>query len=143
LMQTTMLISQNSVDYANLGVASSTATFFRSIGGAFGVSLFGGVFNQRLAAELTAHLGDNATGLPSIASANIDPATLSQLPAPVRTALLNSLASAISEVFLVATVFAAGIVILAALLKHVALRETNPTNGDDATVQDSLTPATR
>jgi len=114
LMQTTMLISQNSVDYANLGVASSTATFFRSIGGAVGVSLFGGVFNQRL-----------TTGLPSIASANIDPATLSQLPPTIRAALLSSLASAISEVFLVATVFAAGIVILAALLKHIPLRESN------------------
>ena len=115
LMQTTMLISQNSVDYANLGVASSTATFFRSIGGAVGVSLFGGVFNQRL-----------TTGLPSIASANIDPATLSQLPPTIRAALLDSLASAISGVFLVATVFAAGIVILAALLKHIPLRESNP-----------------
>jgi len=128
LMQTTMLISQNSVDHANLGVASSTATFFRSIGGAFGVSWFGGVFNQRLAAEMTARLGENATGLPSMTSANIDPATLDQLSPPVRAALFNSLAAAISEVFLVATIFAAVIVLLAALLKHVPLRESNPTS---------------
>jgi len=46
LMQTTMLISQNSVDYSDLGVASSTATFFRSIGGSFGVSLFGAILQQ-------------------------------------------------------------------------------------------------
>ena len=37
LMQTTMLIAQNSVEQKDLGVASSAATFFRSIGGSFGV----------------------------------------------------------------------------------------------------------
>ena len=44
LMQTTMLIAQNSVEQKDLGVASSAATFFRSIGGSFGVSLFGAIF---------------------------------------------------------------------------------------------------
>src|SRR6266498_1096691 len=41
LMQTTMLIAQNSVDQKDLGVSSSAAMFVRSIGGSFGVSLFG------------------------------------------------------------------------------------------------------
>jgi hypothetical protein len=36
-----MLIAQNSVEQKDLGVASSASTFFRSIGGSFGVSLFG------------------------------------------------------------------------------------------------------
>ena len=44
LMQTTMLIAQNSVEQKDLGVASSAATFFRSIGGSFGVALFGAIF---------------------------------------------------------------------------------------------------
>jgi len=136
LMQTTMLISQNSADYANLGVASSTATFFRSIGGAFGVSLFGGVFNQRLVSELTARLGANAGGLPRVTSVNIDPATLDQLPSTVRAALLDSLAAAVSEVFVVASIFAVVMVILAALLKHVPLRDSNPTN-EHATTYNS------
>ena len=48
LMQTTMLIAQNSVEQKDLGVASSAATFFRSIGGSFGVSLFGAIFANRL-----------------------------------------------------------------------------------------------
>src|SRR2546421_301016 len=48
LMQTTMLISQNSVGTKDLGVASSAATFFRSIGGSVGVPLAGAVFNPGL-----------------------------------------------------------------------------------------------
>ena len=51
LMQTTMLIAQNSVEQKDLGVASSASTFFRSIGGSFGVSLFGAVFNHQLTAS--------------------------------------------------------------------------------------------
>ncbi|WP_156056438.1 hypothetical protein [Streptosporangium roseum] len=46
LMQTTTLIARNSVEQKDLGVSSSTSTFFRSIGGSFGVSLFGAVFNN-------------------------------------------------------------------------------------------------
>ena len=48
LMQTTMLIAQNSVEQQDLGVASSAATFFRSIGGSFGVALFGAIFVRQL-----------------------------------------------------------------------------------------------
>ena len=137
LMQTTMLISQNSVDYADLGVASSAATFFRSIGGSFGVSLFGAVFNHRLAAELTTRLGAGAGDHLTAGGAQIDPATLAQLPEPVRTGLLESLAAATSNVFLWATVFAALIPILAVLLRHIPLRDANPTD-HDADVTDAV-----
>lgn len=133
LMQTTMLISQNSVDYSDLGVASSTATFFRSIGGSFGVSLFGAIFNNRLTAEVTARLGAVAGGQLTAGSAHIDPATLTQLPEPIRTGLLESLAAATSIVFLWAMVFAALIPILAILLRHIPLRSNNPTGLDAVT----------
>ena len=133
LMQTTMLISQNSVDYADLGVASSTATFFRSIGGAFGVSLFGAVFNQRLSAELATRLGADANGLPDFSSASIDPTTLGQLPPSVRAALLDSLAAAVSNVFFVAAAFAGLMVVLGILLRHVPLRDSNPTSAEHPT----------
>src|SRR5439155_13845962 len=48
LMQVTTLIAQNSVGPRDMGVASSTSMFFRTIGGSFGVSLFGAIFNSRL-----------------------------------------------------------------------------------------------
>jgi MFS family permease len=44
--------TQNSADYADLGAATSAATFFRTIGGVLGVSIFGAIFSNRLASEL-------------------------------------------------------------------------------------------
>jgi len=125
LMQTTMLIAQNSVEQKDLGVASSAATFFRSIGGSFGVSLFGAIFNHRLAAELATRLGP-AGGRLTTGGAQIDPATLTQLPTPIRTGVLESLAAATSNVFAWAVLFAALIPVLAALLRHIPLRDSLP-----------------
>ena len=52
VMQVLVLAVQNDVDYRDLGVATSGATFFRSIGGCFGVAICGAIFSNRLADEL-------------------------------------------------------------------------------------------
>jgi len=49
---------QNAIPYSVLGTATSSAAFFRSIGGAFGLSIFGAVMNNRFALEFM-------SGLPS------------------------------------------------------------------------------
>ena len=49
LMQTSMLIAQNSVEQKDLGAGSGAATFFRSIGGSIGIALFGAIFVHQLA----------------------------------------------------------------------------------------------
>ena len=121
LMQTTMLIAQNSVEQKDLGVASSAATFFRSIGGSFGVSLFGAVFNHQLTAQLTDRLGTAGTALTSDGG-RVDPAALRQLPAPVRTGFLESMAFAISDIFLWAIAFAVAVPLLAMFIKEIPLR---------------------
>jgi EmrB/QacA subfamily drug resistance transporter len=48
VMQILVLAVQNAVDYTQLGVATSSATLFRSIGGSLGVSILGAVFTSRL-----------------------------------------------------------------------------------------------
>jgi EmrB/QacA subfamily drug resistance transporter len=120
LMQTTMLIAQNSVQQRDLGVASSAVTFFRSIGGSFGVALFGAVFAHRLTADLASHgaarLGANG--------GRLDPHTLTLLPAPVREAFLHAVAYGMSGVFLWSVLFAAAVPALAFLLKEVPLRDS-------------------
>lgn len=125
LMQTTMLIAQNSVDQKDLGVSSSAATFFRSIGGSFGVSLFGAVFNHQLTAELTARLGTAGTTLTS-GGGRVDPASLRQLAAPVRLGFLESMASAISDVFVWAIGFAVAVPVLALFIVEIPLRGRDP-----------------
>jgi hypothetical protein len=141
LMQTTMLIAQNSVDQKDLGVSSSAATFFRSIGGSFGVSLFGAVFNHQLAAEVTARLGAAGTRLTS-GGGRVDPASLKLLPTAIRTGFLESLASAISHVFVWAIVFAALVPVLAVFIRHIPLRgaekdEPTPAKAADIAAQDA------
>jgi EmrB/QacA subfamily drug resistance transporter len=121
LMQTTLLIAQNSVEQKDLGVASSTATFFRSIGGSFGVSLFGAIFNHQLAAQISDRLGAAGAKL-TTAGARLDPAALKSLPNPIRLGFLESLANSVASVFGWAIVFAVVIPVLAILIKEVPLR---------------------
>ena len=53
-MQVLVLAVQNAVDYEQLGVATSGATLFRSIGGSLGTAILGAIFSTRLDDELTA-----------------------------------------------------------------------------------------
>ncbi|MBP2705844.1 MFS transporter [Microbispora sp. RL4-1S] len=126
LMQTTMLIAQNSVEQKDLGVASSASTFFRSIGGSFGVSLFGAIFNNQLAANLADRLPPQMAQGVNLEGGRMDPAQLAQLPAQVKVPLLESLAGAIGSVFMWAIVFAALVPVIAVFVKHVALRSGAP-----------------
>ncbi|MGH3471365.1 MAG: MFS transporter [Nocardioidaceae bacterium] len=44
VMQVLVIVVQSAVGYEDLGVATSGATFFRSIGGSFGTAVFGTIF---------------------------------------------------------------------------------------------------
>jgi EmrB/QacA subfamily drug resistance transporter len=52
VMQILTIAVQNDVEYRDLGSATSSVSFFRSIGGSFGVALFGSLFASRLASSL-------------------------------------------------------------------------------------------
>lgn len=125
LMQTTMLIAQNSVEQRDLGVASSASTFFRSIGGSFGVSLFGAVFNNHLLSSLTERFGDAGERM-AAGGGQLNPATLAQLPAQARTGLVEALAEAISNVFWWAIPFAVVVPLIAVFVKEIPLRGGAP-----------------
>jgi MFS family permease len=82
ILQVLVIAVQNSVDFADLGAATSGATFFRSIGGSFGVSVFGAIFSNRLVVELAAALrGVRVPPGFKLSSAQADPALLKKLPA--------------------------------------------------------------
>ncbi|MEV6866266.1 MFS transporter [Streptosporangium subroseum] len=122
LMQTTMLIAQNSVEQRDLGVASSASTFFRSIGGSFGVSLFGAVFNNHLTSSLTDKLGPALGDKLATGGGQFNPAAMGQLPPNVRLGFLESLASSISSVFWWAILFAVLVPLIAAFIREIPLR---------------------
>lgn len=137
LMQTTMLIAQNSVEQKDLGVSSSASTFFRSIGGSFGVSLFGAIFNNQLLSGLTDKFGAQAADMIVNGGGRMDAASLGQMPAQVRTGFLETLADAISGIFWWAILFAIVVPVLAAFIKEVPLRG-GPAAEDEAKLQAAV-----
>ncbi|MGH3095703.1 MAG: MDR family MFS transporter [Streptosporangiales bacterium] len=120
LMQLTRLLPQNSVELADMGVASSTPQFFQTIGGSFGVSLFGAVFAGRLADSL------GRASVPGNAGAGLDPARIADLPDAVREAVVHGVAYATQGVFFWATCVAAVAFLLSWALESVPLRSQLP-----------------
>jgi len=108
------------VPYSELGVATSGATFFRSIGGSFGAAVFGAIFSNVLVGNLVRHLG--GAKLPSgLSSSSITPAILDRLPTLVRHGLVSAYAESIQTVFVIAAPIAAIAFFFAWFIPHVEL----------------------
>jgi EmrB/QacA subfamily drug resistance transporter len=125
ILQVLVIAVQNSADYADLGAATSGATFFRSIGGSFGVAIFGTVFSTRLAGELRSVLA--GVHLPpgfSPAAAQSNPRLLGRLPAALHAGVLHAYSSAIDRVFLYAVPVALAAFVVSWFLREVPLRST-------------------
>jgi predicted MFS family arabinose efflux permease len=94
VMQVLVLVVQNAVDYADLGVATSGATLFRSIGGSVGTAVLGSIFSNRLSAELASSLPARATGSLGGGVARLSSSALKQLPGPIHALYLDAFTSA-------------------------------------------------
>jgi MFS family permease len=106
VMQVLVIIVQNGVPHSELGVATSGATFFRSIGGSSGTAIFGAIFANVLVGNLASHL--HGLSLPAgFATADVTPAALSHLPAAVARGFTDGYAQTIQTVFLIAVPIAA------------------------------------
>ncbi|MFF3174958.1 DHA2 family efflux MFS transporter permease subunit [Streptomyces sp. NPDC057900] len=123
VMQVLVLIVQNAVSYQDLGVATSGATFFRSIGASFGVAIFGTIFTNRLTDKLGAAL--NGRALPpgvSADSLSADPRAIGKLPPPLRGPVIHAYSTSITDVFLYAAPVVLIAFVFAWLLKEDKLR---------------------
>ncbi|WP_329388282.1 MDR family MFS transporter [Streptomyces sp. NBC_01716] len=110
VMQVLVLVVQNSVGYEDLGVATSGATFFRSIGASFGVAIFGTIFTNLLNNKLTDALAGQRLP-PGVSPGELaaDPRSVGTLPPAIRSGVLDSYSTSITDVFL----FAVPVVLLA------------------------------
>jgi len=123
VMQVLVLAVQNAVPYERLGVATSGATLFRMLGGAVGVSVFGGIFALALHSNLQRFL-------PGVALPNLtDAASVAAMPPPVRAAYFTAFADALHPVFQTASVAALVSFLLTLMLKEIALRKTAAAEG--------------
>jgi EmrB/QacA subfamily drug resistance transporter len=147
-MQVLVLAVQNAVDYKDLGVATSGATLFRSIGGSVGTAILGSIFSNRLAAELASAL-PRAAGGSLGTGASLNTAALNRLPAPIHADYLTAFTNALSTVFTVGASVAAVAFVLSWALEQRPLRETITAStgiGDSFAVPkptDSLAEASR
>ncbi|MEU7730293.1 MFS transporter [Streptomyces sp. NPDC040724] len=123
VMQVLVLVVQNAVSYADLGVATSGATFFRSIGASFGVAIFGTVFTNGLDDKLAASLaGVQLPAGAGVTQLEADPRAIAALPADLRPRVLDAYAAAITDVFLYAVPIVLVAFVIACFLKEDKLR---------------------
>jgi EmrB/QacA subfamily drug resistance transporter len=117
-----VLSAQNAVEPGDIGVASSTTTFGRTVGGAFGIAVFGTIFTSRLTSGLAQRMPPSVVHQFSTTGINISRAQINALPAAQRTEFLNGFAYALHSVFICGIVVAVVGFVLALNLREVALR---------------------
>jgi hypothetical protein len=121
VMQVLVLAVQNAADYENLGVATSTATLFRSIGGTVGVPIFGAIFANKLASNLADKLPASVVGsLPS----RLGPEQIDALPPAIREPYVAAYAAALRPIFLIAAGISVVAFVVAWFLEERPLRQT-------------------
>jgi EmrB/QacA subfamily drug resistance transporter len=122
VMQVLVLVVQNDAPARDVGVATSTATFFRSLGGSLGVALFGAIFASRLASGLQSLPSDVTARLGG--GVSVSPAEVHALTPAVRHDFLLAFVDALQPVFLVGAGLTAVAFLLSWLLREVPLRAT-------------------
>ncbi|MEU7695493.1 MFS transporter [Microbispora hainanensis] len=117
-MQTIVTAIQNAVERADMGVATSSTTFFRMMGAAIGTAIMGAVLTNRLTHYLTVEFGGRMP--PGHVDAN-NVQAIQQLPQPVKDHVLVAFTSAIDDVFLASLPFVALALVVAFFLKEIPL----------------------
>jgi EmrB/QacA subfamily drug resistance transporter len=121
VMQVLVLVTQNAVPQSELGVATSAATFFRSIGGSFGAAIFGAIFSNVLAGKLAGEFHGHT--LPAgFNLATITPALLHHLPTVIKDGFIAAYAGSMQDVFLIAVPIGVLAFVFTWLIPHVELR---------------------
>ncbi|WP_330245369.1 MULTISPECIES: MFS transporter [unclassified Streptomyces] len=130
MMQNLVLATQNQVAPSDLGSASSVVTFFRSLGGAIGVSALGAVLGNRVTHYVKdglADLGPKGAALGHGGTGGGGIPDLDKLPAPFRTVVESAYGHGVGDVFLYAAPAALIAFLITIFIKEVALK-TNAAN---------------
>ena len=130
-MQTIVIALQNSVEFKDMGVATSSNTFFRSLGSVFGTALFGAILNNRLGHYMMGNGKELALTDPTAAAAltpskleeiKSNTAAIWQLPTAAKDSILDAWVSSFHIVFLAAAPVVAIGFVVALFLREAPLR---------------------
>ena len=145
-MQILVTVVQNSVDRSDMGVATSSVTFFRQMGGSFGTALFGAILTSRLTGYIADALQQVPGGVPQAAAGKVGQITnnvqaIAGLPEPLKGLILGAFSNGLHDTFLFAVPLVAVAFVVAFFIKETPLAErvapppaTSPTAGEPGAV---------
>jgi EmrB/QacA subfamily drug resistance transporter len=122
IMQVLVLVAQNAVHYRDLGTATAAVSFFRSMGGTFGVAVFGAILSNRLGHYLPRLVP--GAGPVDLGEMQASPESIRALPPGVRDGVIEAFSRSIHVVFLWAIPVAVAAFLLVLLLREIPLRDT-------------------
>ncbi|PKV88903.1 MDR family MFS transporter [Streptomyces sp. TLI_146] len=134
-MQVLTIAVQNTVDYADLGTATSGVTFFRTLGSSFGTAVFGTIYantlKPNLADGIAAAAKAGGADPAALARAAQSPEGLKSLPSATAAPIVQAYADSLHTVFLWTVPVAAVGFLVALFLKQVELRDTARSSSTD------------
>jgi EmrB/QacA subfamily drug resistance transporter len=122
-MQTIVIALQNDVEYRDMGVATSSNTFFRSLGASFGTAIFGTVLTNRFVSEIETNLPAGSAP-DAILGVTENTAIIATLPAEIQQLIFTSFDRAFSLVFWIALPLIVIGFLLTTRLRERPLRES-------------------
>ncbi|WP_432099772.1 MFS transporter [Streptomyces sp. WAC 04229] len=125
MMQNLVLCTQNQVAPSDLGAASSTVTFFRSLGGAVGVSVLGSIMSSRIshyASDTIGQLSPQEQAAAAKASGSGAIPDMDMLPHGIREWLESAYGHGIADIFLYVAPIALIGFLVTLFIKEVPLR---------------------
>ena len=145
-MQVLVVVVQNSVDRADMGVATSSVAFFRQMGGSFGTALFGAILSSRLATHLADGLRGTTADVPAEALSNPDTLAndvqaIQALPDALRELVEGAFSAALSDVFLAAVPLVLVALVVSLFLKEVPLAARSVPVAGGAPAQPAESPS--
>ena len=138
VMQNLVLVVQNSVGFSEMGAGSALVAFFRSLGGAAGVSALGAVLSSQVTSSITDGLATLGVGATKMASGTGRLPDVHTLPGPVRAVVEHGYGTGVGEIFLVAAPMGIIALLAIAALKEVPL---GTVSGVEAAARDRVATA--
>jgi EmrB/QacA subfamily drug resistance transporter len=137
-MQMLILAVQNTVEQRDLGIATSSATFFRSMGGAVGVAVFGAILSSRLSTEIPRLLAERGIRPPSgsLSDQLGTPDEIGLLPEALRSVVRDGFSSGLDSIYLMVIPL-----VLIGFVAVLGIRETPLRSSRSAAVVESETEA--
>lgn len=122
LMQNLVLAVQNTVQAKDIGTASASVAFFRSVGGAIGVSVLGAIMSNHVK-ELAVE-GMTAAGIPAQGGASGASMDLADMPAPIADIMRAAYGDATAQIFLISAIISVVALLAVLFIKERPLRRT-------------------